>query len=85
MITLQPISFQLLTNPIVVEFCFALLNQDILIIISGPNPHAGAVSLADPYEKILQDNSTFISASTSSLSKYHHKDSCIFYNVPDYL
>ncbi|MHA2105389.1 MAG: prenylated flavin chaperone LpdD [Candidatus Hodarchaeales archaeon] len=75
MISLRHIPLQLQTSPFTIDFCFTLLDRDILIIISGPNPHAGAVSLADPYEKILQDNSSFISASTSSLSKYRHKDS----------
>jgi hypothetical protein len=73
--TLQCISLQLQTTPITIDFCFTLLNQDILIIITEPSPHTGAVSLAEPYEKILQDKSSFTSASTSSLSKYRHKDS----------
>ncbi|MHA1983520.1 MAG: prenylated flavin chaperone LpdD [Candidatus Hodarchaeales archaeon] len=75
MIALHPISLKLHTSPVTVDFCFTLLDRDILIIISGPNPHAGAVSLADPYEKFLQDKSVFVSASASSLSKYRHKDS----------
>jgi len=53
------------------EFQIELIGEDLLLIITGSQPHLGGVSLAQPYKKPEHPTT---SATTSSLGCYSHQD-----------
>ncbi len=48
-----------------------LVGEDVLVLVTGPSPHLGGVSFAQPYKK---EGRKTVSATVSSLGRFEHQD-----------
>ncbi|MHA1839083.1 MAG: hypothetical protein ACTSVM_04250 [Candidatus Ranarchaeia archaeon] len=48
-----------------------LVGDDLLGLLTGPNPHLGAISMGEPYTR---DDANLNSACVSTISRYMHRD-----------
>jgi hypothetical protein len=47
------------------------VGNDLFVLMTGPAPHLGGVSLAQPYKKEMRES---ITSTVSSLGRYGHQD-----------